>query len=336
LSLLKNVLVTGGAGFIGSHLVDRLMQKGYKVTVLDNLSNGNITNLKRWSHHPHFTFFKADLKDFAGITEAFKDSSVVFHFAANPEVRVGETDPHIHFEENLAATFNLLEAARRTPSIESVVFASTSTVYGRASVLPTLENYAPLLPISTYGASKLGCEALISSYAHTFGFRALILRLANIVGPRSRHGVIIDFVKKLRREPKVLEILGDGNQNKSYVYIDDCVDATVHLTENFIKNKQTVDIFNLGSSDRVTVKKIADIVCEEMGLSEVRYVFKGGTEDGGGWIGDVKDMLLSTERLIATGWKPKCTSEQAVRLTTQHLLSAMKLESAGLPRKFRT
>ncbi len=265
-------------------------------------------------------FIEADLKDAEDTAQAIKDSSIVFHFAANPEVRIGKTHPRIHFEENLVATFNLLEAVRRNPSVKTLVFASTSTVYGNAAILPTPENYAPLVPISTYGASKLGCEALIGSYAYTFGFRALILRLANIVGPRSNHGVVIDFVRKLKEKPNFLEIFGDGNQNKSYAYIDDCVGAIAHLTDVFLKRKERVEIFNVGSSDQITVRKIADIVTEEMGLSKVHYVFKGEVEGGGGWIGDVKNMHLSIEKLTQTGWRPKHTSEQAIRLATRFLL----------------
>ena len=314
----ENVLVTGGAGFIGSHLVDRLMQEGHNVTALDNLTSGSLENLKRWINHPRFTLVKADLKDAENIAKAIKDHSTIFHFAANPEVRIGETEPQVHFEDNLMATFNLLETVKRNSSVKTLVFASTSTVYGRASTLPTPENYAPLAPISTYGASKLGCEALISSYAHTFGFRALILRMANIVGPRSKHGVVIDFAKKLKENPKSLEILGDGNQNKSYMYIDDCINAIIHLT-NILKEE--VEIFNVGSPDQIKVKKIADTVAEEMKLAKVQYVFKAGAEDGAGWKGDVKTMHLSIEKLIKTGWKPKYTSEQAIRLAARFLLT---------------
>jgi UDP-glucose 4-epimerase len=314
----EKTLITGGAGFIGSHLVDRLMQQGHKVTALDNLSNGSLGNLQRWINHPRFKFIKADLKNQKNIARVIKGHSSIFHFAANPEVRVGETNPQVHFEENLMATFNLLEAVKRTSSVKTLVFASTSTVYGQASVLPTPETYAPLIPISTYGASKLGCEALISSYAHSFSFRALIIRMANIVGPRSNHGVIIDFVKKLKADSSFLEILGDGTQNKSYMYIADCIEAIIQLTDAC--PKENVEIFNLGSTDQINVKRIADIIVGEMQLSKVQYLFRPGAEDGAGWKGDVKNMQLSIGKLTETGWKPKYASEQAVRLTTRSLL----------------
>jgi len=314
----ENVLVTGGAGFIGSHLIDQLMQEGHNVTALDNLTSGSLTNLERWVDHPRFMFVKADLKAAENIREIIKNPSVIFHFAANPEVRIGETEPQVHFKENLGATFNLLEAVKTIASVKSLVFSSTSTVYGRASVLPTPEKYAPLIPISTYGASKLGCEALIGSYVNTFGSRALILRMANIVGARSKHGVVIDFVKKLQENPTVLEILGDGNQNKSYMHITDCVDAILHLTNTL---KERVEIYNIGSFDQIKVKKIADVVAEEMKLKNVRYEFKAGTDDGAGWKGDVKTMHLSIEKLTETGWRPKYTSERAIRDAARSLLA---------------
>jgi len=205
----NNTLVTGGAGFIGGHLVDSLMKKKLNVVVLDNLSSGNLNNIEGWLSDKNFMFIKGDLKNIADARKAVKNIETVFHMAANPEVRVGETDLRIHFEENLVATFNLLEAMRKSKSAKTLILASTSTIYGEASVTPTPEDYGPLIPISLYGASKLGCEALTCSYAYTFNIRALILRFANVVGSRSTHGVIADFVKKLRANPRKLEILGD-------------------------------------------------------------------------------------------------------------------------------
>ncbi|MEM2112305.1 MAG: NAD-dependent epimerase/dehydratase family protein [Candidatus Bathyarchaeia archaeon] len=317
----KSVLVTGGAGFIGSHLVDYLMNEGYNVTVFDNLSSGSLNNLKVWMKKERFKFVKGDLKNKEEIAKAFDDGvELVFHFAANPEVRVGETDPSVHFNENLVATFNLLEGMRKSKHAKTVVFASTSTVYGDATVLPTPEDYAPLIPISTYGASKLGCEALITSYAYTFGLRGLVFRLANIVGPRSRHGVVFDFVRKLRANPKRLEILGDGTQKKSYLYIEDCVDAITRTTKRFLKNNLRVDVYNVGSTDQIEVREIAKIVTKEMGLKNTEYVFTGGVDGGRGWLGDVKYMHLSINKLLKTGWEPKYNTRQAIRLTVKTML----------------
>jgi len=316
----SKVLVTGGAGFVGSHLVDRLMMEGKNVTVFDNLSNGSLKNIQRWLENKHFRFIKGDLKKPSDVKEAVKDIESVFHLAANPEVRVGETDPSIHFQENLTATFNLLEAVRKSASAKTFVFASTSTVYGEAEILPTPEDYGPSIPISTYGASKLGCEALASSYAHTFGLRTLILRVANVVGSRANHGVIIDFINKLETDPKRLEILGDGTQKKSYLHIEDFIDATIHVTSRFLDDEKKADVYNVGSVDQIEVKRIAEIVAEEMDLREVKFVFTGGVNGGRGWPGDVKIMLLSIDKLIKTGWKPKYGSEQAVRLAVKAIL----------------
>jgi len=317
----SSALVTGGAGFIGSHLVDRLMTERWKVTVLDNLTSGSLNNIERWLGKDAFRFIKGDLKNPKDIEDAAKEVELVFHLAANPEIRVGETDPSIHFRENLVATFNLLEAMRKSASAKTFVFASTSTVYGEAEVLPTPEDYGPSIPISTYGASKLGCEALACSYAHTFGLRTLILRVANVVGSRATHGVIIDFIRKLKRDPRRLEILGDGTQKKSYLHVEDCINAILHVTSRFLDSGKKADVYNIGSVDQVEVKTIAKIVTEEMRLRDVEFVFTGGVEGGRGWLGDVKIMHLSIEKLLETGWKPKYNSEEAVRLAVKAILS---------------
>ncbi len=315
-----NALITGGAGFIGSHLVDRLMSKGLHVTVLDNLSVGRVENIAKWVENDHFKLVKGDLKQPKKVEATVEKVDLVFHLAANPEVRIGETDPRIHFEENLVATFNILEAMRKSTSAKNVVFASTSTVYGEAKVMPTPEDYGPLIPISTYGASKLGCEALVCSYAYTFGLRALILRVANIVGSRTSHGVIIDFIDKLTADSDRLEILGDGTQQKSYLHVDDCVSAILHVTREFSRSEDKVAIYNVGSFDQITVGRIAEIVAKEMDLRDVNFVFTGGVDGGRGWRGDVKVMLLSVEKLLKTGWTPKHNSEEAVRRATREIL----------------
>jgi len=191
------VLITGGAGFIGSHLTERLTQEGYKVTILDNFLSGNMKNIRAFVNNPSLTIIKEDLKNPSKLNQIAKKCKIIFHLAANPEVKVGETNPEVHFEENTLTTFNLLKAIQQSSTPKTIIFTSTSTVYGEASKIPTPENYAPLIPISTYGASKLASEALITSYAYTYNHRALILRLANIIRPKSSHGVIIDFIKKL-------------------------------------------------------------------------------------------------------------------------------------------
>jgi UDP-glucose 4-epimerase len=228
------VLVTGGAGFIGSHFVDRLMGMDCFVRVVDDLSGGGLGNVEGWLGDSRFEFVRGDLKD-SGVAERAVDGvEVVFHLAANPEIRVAEVDPSVHFRENLLTTFNVLEAMRKSESAGLIVFFSSSTVYGEPEVFPTPEDYGPVLPISVYGASKLGCEALMCAYRHTFGVRGLVFRLANVVGGRSGHGVIPDFVRKLRENPEELEILGDGSQSKSYLHVEDLVDAVFVALRRFI------------------------------------------------------------------------------------------------------
>ncbi len=312
------VLITGGAGFIGSHLTDRLMEAGEEVRVLDDLNAGSLDNLKRWLGNERFEFIKGDMRDERIVREAAEGVDAVFHLAANPEVRVGSQSPELLYETNVLITHNLLSAIRES-EVRYLVFTSSSTVYGEAEVIPTPENYAPLEPISVYGGAKLAAEALISGYAHTFGFRALIFRLANIIGKRSNHGVIYDFINKLRKNPERLEILGDGTQRKSYLHVSDTVEGMLHIFNRFTESGKTVDFYNLGSEDWITVREIAEIVSEEMNLTP-EFIFTGGVDGGRGWKGDVKLMRLSIEKAKKTGWKPKLNSYQAVRRTVKELL----------------
>ncbi|AGK60598.1 Nucleoside-diphosphate-sugar epimerase [Archaeoglobus sulfaticallidus PM70-1] len=294
-------LVTGGAGFIGSHVVDRLVDMGYDVVVIDNLSSG-----KKEYLNDSAEFIHADLS--REVPEIKVDE--VWHIAANPDVRIGSESPAEIYDNNILATFNLLEMMRKVGN-DRIIFTSTSTVYGEAEVIPTPEDY-PTVPISIYGASKLACEALITSYCHTFGMKSWIYRFANVIGRRSNHGVIYDFIMKLKKNRNELEILGNGEQNKSYIYIDDCISAMFWG----LKSDEAVNIFNIGSDDQIMVKKIAEIVSEEMGLSP-RFVFTGGRR---GWKGDVPIMLLSNEKLKKLGWMPKYSSEEAVRKAVRDLL----------------
>ena len=317
---MTKVLVTGGAGFIGSHIVDAFLDRGDEVIVLDNLSSGKMQNLQKATGLRRFKFVDADLKKFPNIPEILHGVSTVYHFAANPEVRIGAADPSVHFEDNLLATFRLLEGMRASGDARTIVFASTSTVYGETTQLPTPEDYGPMLPISTYGASKLGCESLVSAYSYTHGMRGLILRLGNCVGSRSRHGILWDFIQKLRTNPNELEILGDGTQTKSYVHVTDCLNAIFLSAESFLRSDKRADVYNLSSPDQVSVKRIAEIVVEELGLKDVRMNFTGGVDGGRGWVGDVKVMHLSVAKLMKLGWQPKLGSEGAIRAATKELL----------------
>lgn len=313
-----HTLVTGGSGFIGSHLCEGLSKQGCSVTIFDNFSSCSKRNIKALlNEKPEAVYlYEGDCTSSQDVRRSLKNIDVLFHFAANPEVRLELCDPATCFQDNVYATHVLLEEIKNT-QIHTIVFASTSTVYGEANIIPTPENYSPLEPISIYGASKLASEALVTAYAHTYNKNATILRLANIVGSRSQRGVINDFVSKIRSNPHELKILGDGTQRKSYLYINDCIEA---ILVSLTKSNRSVQIFNIGSEDQVNVKSIASIIAEEMGLQEINLKFSGGVEDGRGWIGDVKNMLLDVSKLKVLGWKPKLTSEMAVRKATQDLL----------------
>ena len=314
------ILVTGGAGFIGSHLTEALVKKGFSTNVLDNLSNGHKNNLSSIQHSRDLDFFTGDCRSPSDVEKTLKNVDTVFHLAANPELRLNLADPKKCYEQNIEATYILLERIRKS-NVTNIVFTSSSTVYGESTVIPTPENYGPLKPISVYGASKLACEALISSYCHSFKKKGIIIRLANIVGPRSTHGVIYDFIQKLKKNPKELEILGDGTQTKSYLYIDDCIDAIMKAYES---TQEPVEIYNVGSEDQTNVTQIAHTVADEMKLKNVKLKFTGGVDGGRGWIGDVKNMLLDINKLKKLGWKPKLNSKQAVRETTRHLIKDLQ------------
>ena len=310
-------LVTGGAGFIGSHLVERLISIGVETKVVDNLTAGKLSNMSFCKENEKCSFEKMDLNDSNDFKKSLENVKTVFHLAADPEVRTGFVHPEKSFRENIQATFNLLEQIRKS-DVEKILFTSSSTVYGEPNVIPTPENYGPYIPISPYGASKLAGEALISSYCHTYGINALIFRLANIVGSRSTHGVIWDFINKLKVDNKRLEILGDGKQSKSYLHVGDCVDGMLHCLTK-VNNK--IEIFNVGNVDEIDVMSIAKIVCNRMHLENVEFVTSGGMSDGRGWVGDVKKMNLDISKLIKTGWAPQLSSCKAVDLTVKELLS---------------
>lgn len=309
-----SILVTGGAGFIGSNLVTRLVQENEETHVLDNLSSGKMESLERLRRNPKFHFHRTDLLQKENLAIP-SDCKTIYHLAANPEVRIGFSNPELHFTQNIVATFNLLEAARRIDA-ETLLFASTSTVYGDAQVVPTPEDYAPMEPISMYGASKLACESMMVSYAHTYGIRTIIFRLANIIGADSTHGVIYDFVNKLLKDPSRLEVLGDGTQNKSYLHVSDCVSA---FLVGHKSSRGIVNTFNVGSQDRIEVREIAAAVVDAMQMTGVKIEFTGGVDNGRGWKGDVKNMLLDVGKIISAGWQARYGSLEAVKMTAREL-----------------
>jgi UDP-glucose 4-epimerase len=304
--------VTGGAGFIGSHLVDALVRRGDEVVVIDSLRSGFVANLREHLDTGRIRFLRNDLLE-EGWQESFSGLDRVYHLAADPDVRQSAVTPASQVRQNIVATCRVLEAMR-TSGVPEIIFTSTSTVYGDASVIPTPEDYTPMKPISVYGATKLACEALICSYCHSFPIRAWVYRFANIIGQRSTHGVIWDFIRKLRDDGKSLEILGDGKQSKSYLEVGACVEAMLFAADH---SGEAFNVFNIGSEDWVDVTTIADLVVQEMGLPDVKYRFTGGER---GWIGDVPRMQLSVARMRSLGWKPTIGSRESVRLAVSSML----------------
>jgi UDP-glucose 4-epimerase len=318
---MSNAIVTGGAGFIGSHLAKRLAANGYQVKVIDNFISGKVENLAQCDKK-RVIVIRMDLTDRAKVLKEVQDAEVVYHFAADPDVKSSGVNPSSHFKNNVEATYNVLEACRLN-KIQRLVFSSSSVVYGEAKIMPTPEDFSPLDPISIYGATKLACEAMINGYVRSFGLRALIFRPANIIGSGGTHGVILDFIKKLRDNPRELEILGDGTQQKSYLHISDFVEALMISYHHFVENSLDLDIYNAGSYDSTNVKEIANIVMNEMGLKNVNTKFTSGAAGGRGWVGDVKIMLLAVNKLAGLGWRPSLNSREAVKLATHELLTGM-------------
>jgi UDP-glucose 4-epimerase len=320
---VKRVLVTGGAGFIGSHVVDGLVDEGLEVRVLDNLSSGSLDNLVHHEGDLRVEVVVEDLKKVEDVVKAVEGVDVVFHFAANPEVRVSTTNPQIHFNENVVATFNLLEAMRRK-GVGEMVFASSSSVYGEPDEIPVSEE-ALIRPVSVYGASKAACESLVHAYSKLYGIKAVILRYANVVGPRLKHGVVYDFVVKLGRSPSELEVLGDGKQVRSYIHVSDAVEATMIAWR---KSSDYFEVYNVASEDWITVDEVADEVMKAMGLRGVRKVYRPVLH-GVGWPGDVKRIALKMDKLKALGFKPRYNSKEAVRLTVRALLNQQSRSVKG-------
>ncbi|NKE35434.1 NAD-dependent epimerase/dehydratase family protein [Natronococcus sp. JC468] len=304
----RRALVTGGAGFIGSHLVERLLADGADVTVVDDLSGGDPDRVPDGAD-----LLEADLTSPDALEGRLADVDLVFHLAASKRV---DTDrPHAQFDDNTQMTRNLLEAMA-TADVTEIAYTSSSTVYGEAP-RPTPEDYAPLEPISAYGASKLADEGLLSARAHSHDLTVWNFRFANVVGPRLRGAVIPDFVEKLREDPETLTILGDGRQEKSYLHVEDCLDAMFHVVE---RADAAMNTYNLGTRTTTSVDRIATIVADEMGLGpDLEYT--GGRR---GWTGDVPKMRLSIEKLSALGWEPALSSDEAVRRATRELLDELE------------
>ena len=306
-------LVTGGAGFIGSHLVDELVDAGYSVKIIDNLSSGNLALVNHQIAAGNAEFIEGDITSIDDVLQATKEVDVVFHMAANPDIRLGTQVTDTDLKQGTIATYNILEAMRIN-NVNKIVFASSSVVYGEDAPMPTPESFGPCLPISLYGASKVGSEGLITSWVGTFDFQAWIFRFANIIGNRGTHGVIFDFIHKLKRDNSRLEVLGNGLQEKSYMEVKDCVRGMMHI---FNSSTSPINLYNLGSHDTCSVRRIAEIVVEETGCRDATIEYTGGDR---GWAGDIPRAMLSIEKMLSTGYDVKYNSEAAVRHTTKCLI----------------
>ena len=314
--------VTGGAGFIGSHLVDALLAKGHEVTVYDSLVTGSTQflegplGLNGAPQDPHLHLVRGDILDESLLQRAMAGHDSVFHLAANADVRGGIHRRRVDFEQNTVGTQNVLEAMHANRILD-LVFTSSAVVYGEPDVFPTPETYRGT-QTSLYGASKLAAESAIEAYAHYDGGRAQIFRFVSLIGERYTHGVVFDFVNKLQTNPKELEVLGDGRQRKSYLYVGDAVQAMLRAWEAArTLDGGTVQTYNLGHKETIEARGVADLVCNELGLEGTRYRFTGGRR---GWPGDSPLVLLDTTRIEGLGWKPTVPLEQGIRRTVRYLV----------------
>jgi len=308
------ILITGGAGFIGSHLMDLLISKGYKVVAIDNLSLGKMENINHLMSNKKFKFIKKDLLNLCKLKEIFKNNNfdVVFHLAANSDIQNSAKNPQVDLENTFMTTWNTLECCRLF-NVNKFVFASSSAIYGNVQEKLT-EDFGHLFPISYYGAGKLASEAFVSSYSYMNGIQSWIIRFPNVIGERATHGVIYDFIKKLRENSKYLKILGNGTQKKPYVYVKDLIEAMFFV---YHKTKDRLNCYNVGVEDQTAVSEIAKIVCEEMGLRNVKLKYTGGNI---GWKGDVPQFKYNLNKIHQLGWKAKYSSTEAVRIAIRRIL----------------
>ena len=305
--------IAGGAGFIGSNLTRRLLEKGQRVTVFDNLRGGKKEFLSAFLRNKNFKLVKADLLDKALVDRHIKGHDAVFHLAASSDISLGNKKTDLDLKNGFMTTYNILEGMRQN-SVKKIIFASSGSIYGNISCPSFSEDSGPVLPISLYAASKVSSEAYISAFSSLYGFKAWIFRLANIVGPNATHGVIFDFIRKLQNNPKKLEILGDGNQTKPYLYVEECIDGMLYGLSHA---RDRLNYFNLSSNDSTDVKTIARVVIKAMGLKGVKFSF---TRKGGGWPGDQKKIALNPSKINVLGWEAKMKSKEAVFLAAKKIL----------------
>lgn len=301
----KKIVIFGGAGFIGSHLTERLIQEGASVTVYDNLKTGRTANLAQVWQHPQFRFIQADVSDRKKVDETVPGHEIIFHFCDDSDIRTAAAHPDTFVEQNIMGLFYVLEAMRKN-GIRTILFPSSTTVLGELANPPASESHGPMIPLNIYGGAKLAAEGLISAWAHTYDLRAIVFRFVGIIGGRMDHGVVHDFVQKLNNDPTQLEILGDGTQKRSFVLVDDCVEAMLFALANAAKNYNLVHI---GNVDQISINESAQAIFDVMKLQNVKLNHTGGKV---GWKGDVTSNFIATETLTALGWKPRRSSLEAV------------------------
>ena len=316
-----NILLTGGSGFVGSNLAERLLADGHHVTVFDDLSAGKLEFLRECRASDRFCFVHGDLLVPGEIRQAVRGQDVVFHLAANSDIEKGRRESDRDLRLGTLATFNTLDAMRDA-GVKQLVFSSSSVVYGEPKQIPTPEDYGPLLPISLYGASKLACEGLISAFAHNYGIQSWIFRFANICGRHGTHGAIVDFINKLRATPGRLEVLGDGKQAKPNLHVSECVDGMIHGWQHA---RDDVNYFNLGCEGATPTDDIARYVIAALGLHDVDVVHTGGAR---GWPGDVPQVRLDVTKMERLGWRAKMTSNEAVERACRELAGELAPELA--------
>jgi UDP-glucose 4-epimerase len=315
---IHKVFVTGGAGFIGSHIVDMLLPQGYEVTVYDNLSNGKIEYISHHFNKPRFHFIQADVLDLPKLIDNLRGHDLVWHLAANTDIIGGYTQPERDLRDCTMAAFNIVEAMRLT-GIRPILFSSTGAVYGDlCKDLSVSESAGPLLPVSTYGAGKIGSEAFLSAYSYVYGLQAWIFRFGNVIGARMTHGVIYDFINKMRQNPRELLIRGDGQQEKNYFLVEECIEGMAFAFRNIpMTDEHPCDVFNLGTTSISKVTTIAEIIREEMNFPEANILIEGTKK---AWPGDQPRVHFTVDKINKLQWKTCYSSDEAVRIAVRRML----------------
>jgi len=318
----SDVIIVGGIGFIGSHFVDRFLadQSVKTVTVYDNLTSGHLWHLEHHQNDSRLKIVIADVREIETLVTAASGHHTLIHLASNPDIAAAATNPAIDFDQGTLLTHCVAEAARRA-GVSTILYASGSGVYGDIGETEADEKYGPLIPVSTYAASKLAGEALLSSYAYMFNLRSIAFRFGNVVGPRQTHGVGFDFVRKLTTTPNLLKILGDGNQSKSYVYVDDIINAVLMANRMVTK---PFEVFNVATGDYITVTEIAKLACEALGLDtdQTQFLYSGGDR---GWKGDVPIVRLSSKKIRLLGWEPHRNCSEAILQSMSEMITEPRI-----------